>query len=105
MSSHIEVNGFFCKFKLMMFLLLGRNRKPKIQASHPGQDMNSHFKSLDCLESKVGDLCAEILNFCWDRNSGERTEMGVWRECLWAFFFFFFSFGSELRELKKKRIG
>uniref|UniRef100_A0A2N9J6T1 Uncharacterized protein n=1 Tax=Fagus sylvatica TaxID=28930 RepID=A0A2N9J6T1_FAGSY len=51
--------------------------KPKIQVSHPGQDMNSHFKSLDCLESKAGDLCAEILNFCWDRNGGERTEMGV----------------------------
>jgi hypothetical protein len=95
----------FCKFKLMMFLLLGRNRKPKIQASHPGQDMNSHcFKSLDCLESKAGDLCAEILNFCWDGNGGERTEMGVWRECLWPFFFFLF-FGSELRELKKRRIG
>ena len=79
----------FCKFKLMMFLLLGRNRNPKIQVSHPGQDMSSHFKSLDCLESKAGDLCAEILNFCWDRNGGERIEMGVWRECLWPFFFVF----------------
>ena len=74
----------------MMFLLLGRNRNPKIQVSHPGQDMNSHcFKSLDCLESKAGDLCAEILNFCWDGNDEQSTEIGVWRVFVALFLFFF----------------